>query len=71
MAWLVLSGAVALASNQHRLYALGWVLAAVTTFLLLLALPFDAFVRSLISLAVGPLAGTALQLRAIWESEKM
>lgn len=71
MAWLVLSGAVALASNQHRLYALGWVLAAVTTFLLLLALPFDAFVRSLISLAIGPLAGTALQLRAIWESEKM
>lgn len=69
MAWLVLSGAVALASSEHRSYAIGWLVSAIAAFILLLVLPFDVGVRALVALTVAPLIGTTIQLQAIWASQ--
>lgn len=69
MAWLVLSGAVALASSEHRSYAIGWMVSAIAAFILLLVLPFGVGVRALVALTVAPLIGTTIQLHAIWASQ--
>lgn len=61
MALLVLSGTAVLALNAHRLYILGWVIAAVIA-VALLYLPLEMVPRTLLALYVGPACGFAVHL---------
>lgn len=61
MALLVLSGTAVLALNAHRLYIVGWVVAAVIA-IALLFLPLGLVPRTLIALYVGPACGFAVHL---------
>lgn len=64
MAALTLTGTVCLAVSAHRAYALGWVIATLTAFALLLTdLPLEQ--RVYLSLVIGPLVGTAVHTVAI------
>lgn len=61
---LIITGAAALASERHRLYVLGWVVASVVAFgVLALPLPLEVAVGG--ALIVGPLAGGLIHAAAL------
>ena len=64
IALLTLTGAATVAAALHRAYAAGWVIATVAATLLLL-LPLDLEVRTVVALLCGPLVGIAVHLVAI------
>jgi hypothetical protein len=64
IALLTLTGAATVAAAQHRAYAAGWVIATVAAALLLL-LPLDLEVRTIVALLCGPLLGIAVHLVAL------
>lgn len=57
LALMTLSGNMALAVNQHRIYLAGWVVAAVVTLGLAFLLPAPLVPRAVVALAVGPVCG--------------
>lgn len=63
MAVLTLTGAMALAAGQHRLYAFGWWVATAAS-VGLLFIPADLEVRVSVALIAGPLVGMAVHLMA-------
>jgi hypothetical protein len=62
---LTLTGAATVAAALHRAYASGWVIATVASALLLL-LPLDLEVRTVLALLCGPFFGTGVHLVALW-----
>ncbi len=62
LALLTLSGAMTIALGRHRLFAVGWFVAAAVTILLLLVVPADAGTRAVVGLLTGPLVGVASHL---------
>lgn len=64
VALLTLTGAAAVAAALHRAYSLGWVSATVASTLLLL-LPLDLEMRTVIALLCGPVVGIAVHLSAL------
>ncbi|MGE2717887.1 hypothetical protein ACQI4L_27825 [Mycolicibacterium litorale] len=64
IALLTLTGAATVAAAMHRTYALGWVGATVAAVLLLL-LPLDLEVRTVVALLCGPLVGIAVHLAGL------
>ncbi|MGD9622414.1 MAG: hypothetical protein AB7G47_20575 [Mycolicibacterium sp.] len=64
IALLTLTGAAAVAAALHRAYAAGWLSATVASTLLLL-IPQDLEVRTVVALLCGPLMGIALHLAAL------
>lgn len=64
MAWLTILGAIALATEHHGLYALGWGLASATGVGSLL-LPLHLTLTTLFSVSLGPLAGCAFLFVAL------
>lgn len=64
IALLTLTGAATVAAALHRAYAAGWVSATVAATLLLL-LPLDLEVRTVVALLCGPLVGIAVHLVAL------
>lgn len=64
IALLTLTGAAAVAAALHRAYATGWLSATVVSVLLLL-LPLDLEVRTVVALMCGPLLGIAVHLTAL------
>ncbi|MGP4054544.1 hypothetical protein ACTWP6_06920 [Mycobacterium sp. 4D054] len=64
IALLTLTGAATVAAALHRAYAAGWVIATVASALLLL-LPLDLEVRTVVALLCGPLLGIAVHLGAL------
>ncbi|MCB0949700.1 MAG: hypothetical protein KDB44_10550 [Mycobacterium sp.] len=64
IALLTLTGAAAVAAALHRAYAAGWLCATVASTLLLL-LPLELQVRTVVALLCGPLLGIAIHLWAL------
>ncbi|UXA17642.1 hypothetical protein [Mycobacterium sp. SMC-4] len=64
IALLTLTGAATVAAALHRAYAAGWVIATVASTLLLL-LPLDLQVRTVVALLCGPLLGIVVHLAAL------
>ncbi|WP_231750937.1 hypothetical protein, partial [Mycobacterium sp. NAZ190054] len=64
IALLTLTGAATVAAALHRAYAAGWVIATLASTLLLL-LPLDLQVRTVVALLCGPLLGIAVHLGAL------
>jgi hypothetical protein len=64
IALLTLTGAATVAAALHRAYAAGWVIATVASALLLL-LPLDLEVRTVLALLCGPVFGIAVHLVAL------
>ncbi|MBB2992125.1 O-antigen/teichoic acid export membrane protein [Mycolicibacterium iranicum] len=64
IAMLTLTGAATVAAALHRAYAAGWVIATVASALLLL-LPLDLEVRTVVALLCGPLFGIGVHLVAL------
>jgi O-antigen/teichoic acid export membrane protein len=64
IALLTLTGAATVAAALHRAYALGWVGATVVSTLLLL-LPLELPIRTVVALMCGPLVGIAVHLTAL------
>lgn len=64
IALLTLTGAATVAAALHRAYAAGWVIATVAATLLLL-LPLDLEVRTVVALLCGPLIGIGVHLVAL------
>lgn len=64
IALLTLTGAAAVAAALHRAYAVGWMSATVAS-ALLLALPLDLEVRTVVALLCGPLLGIVVHLAAL------
>ncbi|MCV7368314.1 hypothetical protein CRI77_25575 [Mycolicibacterium duvalii] len=64
IALLTLTGAATVAAALHRAYAAGWVSATVAAALLLL-LPLDLQVRTVVALLCGPLLGIVVHLAAL------
>ncbi|ORV88005.1 hypothetical protein AWC12_15930 [Mycolicibacterium iranicum] len=64
IALLTLTGAATVAAALHRAYASGWVIATVASTLLLL-LPLDLEMRTVVALLCGPLAGIVVHLAAL------
>lgn len=64
IALLTLTGAATVAAALHRAYAAGWVIATVAATLLLL-LPLDLEVRTVVALLCGPLIGIGVHLSAL------
>ena len=62
LALLTLSGAMTIALGRHRLFAVGWFLAAAVTVVLLVVGPDDVATRAVLALAVGPLVGVVCHL---------
>ena len=65
IAVLTLTGAATVAAALHRAYASGWVIATVASTLLLL-LPLDLEVRTVLALLCGPFFGIGVHLVALW-----
>lgn len=57
LALMTLSGNMALAVNQHRIYLAGWVVAAAVTLSLAFLVPAPLVPRAIVALAVGPVCG--------------
>lgn len=57
LALMTLSGNMALAVNQHRIYLAGWVVAAAVTLSLAFLIPAPLVPRAIVALAVGPVCG--------------
>jgi O-antigen/teichoic acid export membrane protein len=64
IALLTITGAATVAAALHRAYAVGWVSATVAA-ALLLTLPADLEVRTVVALLCGPLVGIAVHLVAL------
>ncbi|WP_370329094.1 hypothetical protein [Mycolicibacterium hippocampi] len=64
IALLTLTGAATVAAALHRAYAVGWLSATVASTLLLL-LPLELELRTVIALLCGPLLGMAVHLAAL------
>ncbi|MGE2732580.1 hypothetical protein ACQI4F_24190 [Mycolicibacterium vaccae] len=64
IALLTLTGAATVAAALHRAYAAGWVIATVAAALLLL-LPLELEVRTVVALLCGPLLGIVVHLGAL------
>lgn len=62
LALMTLSGNMALAVNQHRIYLAGWVVAAVVTLGLAFLLPAPLVPRAIVALAVGPVCGFVVHM---------
>ncbi|CAI9410966.1 hypothetical protein [Aestuariimicrobium sp. T2.26MG-19.2B] len=62
MAALVLVGTAALALDGHRVYGIGWALAAVTSITVLFTVPLPVLPRLLASLVAGPVVGAVILL---------
>lgn len=62
LALMTLSGNMALAVNQHRIYLAGWVVAAVVTLGLAFLLPAPLVPRAAVALAVGPVCGFVVHM---------
>lgn len=61
---IMITGTAVLARGLHTLYSVGWLVAALVSVIIML-LPGDLFVRSLLALAVGPLAGLVVHVVAL------
>ena len=64
IALLTLTGAATVAAALHRAYSAGWLCATVASALLLL-LPLELEVRTVVALLCGPLLGIAMHLAAL------
>ncbi|MGB3356557.1 MAG: hypothetical protein WBB00_27800, partial [Mycobacterium sp.] len=64
IAFLTLTGAATVAAALHRAYAAGWLCATVASALLLL-LPLELEVRTVVALLCGPLLGIVVHLGAL------
>ena len=62
LALMTLSGNMALAVNQHRIYLAGWVVAAVVTLGLAFLLPAPLVPRAVVALAIGPVCGFVVHM---------
>ncbi|OFL20598.1 hypothetical protein HMPREF2779_06785 [Rothia sp. HMSC069C03] len=62
LALMTLSGNMALAVNQHRIYLAGWVVAAVVTLSLAFLIPAPLVPRAIVALAVGPVCGFVVHM---------
>lgn len=62
LALMTLSGNMALAVNQHRIYLAGWVVAAAVTLGLAFLLPAPLVPRAIVALAVGPVCGFVVHM---------
>lgn len=65
LALLVLAGTAALALNAHRLYVIGWIVAAGITIGLLYVLPLSLVPRVLTALYMGPFIGFVVHMVGI------
>lgn len=65
LALMTLSGNMALAVNQHRIYLAGWVVAAVVTLGLAFLLPAPLVPRAVVALAVGPVCGFVVHMAGV------
>lgn len=62
LALMTLSGNMALAVNQHRIYLAGWVVAAAVTLSLAFLVPASLVPRAIVALAVGPVCGFVVHM---------
>ncbi len=62
LALMTLSGNMALAVNQHRIYLAGWVVAAAVTLSLTFLIPAPLVPRAIVALAVGPVCGFVVHM---------
>lgn len=62
--WIMVTGTAVLARGGHTLYSAGWLVTAIVSVLVMLV-PGDLFTRSLLALAVGPLAGLLVHVGAL------
>lgn len=62
LALMTLSGNMALAVNQHRIYLAGWVVAAAVTLSLAFLTPAPLVPRAIVALAVGPVCGFVVHM---------
>lgn len=62
LALMTLSGNMALAVNQHRIYLAGWVVAAAVTLSLAFLIPAPLVPRAIVALAVGPVCGFVVHM---------
>lgn len=62
--WIMITGTAVLARGGHTPYSVGWLIAAVVAVTAML-LPGDLFVRSLVALGAGPLAGLVVHVIAL------
>ena len=62
LALMTLSGNMALAVNQHRIYLAGWVVAAAVTLSLACLVPAPLVPRAIVALAGGPVCGFVVHM---------
>lgn len=62
LALMTLSGNMALAVNQHRIYLAGWVVAAAVTLSLAFLVPAPLVPCAIVALAVGPVCGFVVHM---------
>ena len=62
LALMTLSGNMALAVNQHRIYLAGWVVAAAVTLSLAFLVPAPLVPRAIVALVVGPVCGFVVHM---------
>lgn len=62
LALMTLSGNMALAVNQHRIYLAGWVVAAAVTLSMAFLIPAPLVPRAIVALAVGPVCGFVVHM---------
>lgn len=62
LALMTLSGNMALAVNQHRIYLAGWAVAAAVTLSLAFLIPAPLVPRAIVALAVGPVCGFVVHM---------
>lgn len=65
LALMTLSGNMALAVNQHRIYLAGWVVAAAVTLSLAFLIPAPLVPRAIVALAVGPVCGFVVHMMGV------
>ena len=65
LALMTLSGNMALAVNQHRIYLTGWVVAAAVTLGLVLLIPVSLVPRAVLALAAGPVCGFVVHMLGV------
>lgn len=65
LALMTLSGNMALAVNQHRIYLAGWVVAAAVTLSLAFLIPVPLVPRAIVALAVGPVCGFVVHMLGV------
>lgn len=65
LALMTLSGNMALAVNQHRIYLAGWAVAAAVTLGLAFLIPAPLVPRAIVALAVGPVCGFVVHMLGV------